>query len=425
MKRQQQFHGNSPVSPDGSTKQKSKRKKIHVNRNRNSKKENPNFLNSIPLPLTNKFAPLGGNAEDGSASDAPNASKTKVSPIVVTNEKTNIQTIIDTLGLTEQCEIKLVSVGRKIFTKTIEAKKKVADALKNGNIDHFTHPDDSQKVFKAVLTGLPEIPTADIITSLKTSHNITPTKVIMFNTKSTSKLYLCHFQKSEVNMKLLNGITTCYHHIIKWQPYKPSRKGPTQCYRCMLYGHGISQCMRFSVCSLCSGNHLTSTCTTITKTTTNPVYKCYNCASANLPTHNHKATDPNCPYRAKYEAAIKNVRDKNKNTHTPNNIQTHTTQTNTNNDHRYVRAPQPPPMSTSYANATRSPDTNTDSAPPPRTQRNNRADQQQTSNVNSGNLWSLTEVTDLLLNSINELQACKTKLDQLKVIANLLQNACI
>lgn len=297
--------------------------------------------------------------------------------------------------------------------------------MKNENIDHFSHPDDSQKVFKAVLTGLPEIPTEDIISSLKSSHNITATKVIMFNTKSTSKLYLCHFQKSEVNMKLLNAITTCYHHIIKWQPYKPSRKGPTQCYRCMLYGHGISQCMRFAVCSLCSGNHLTNTCTKITKTTTNPVYKCYNCASAKLPTHNHKATDPNCPYRAKYEAAITNARDRNKNSHTTNNIQTHTSQTNTNNDHRYVRAPQPPPMTTSYANTARSSHTNTRSQVPPRTHPNNRADTQQTSTDNNGNLWSLAEVTDLLLNSINELKACKTKLDQLKVIANLLQNACI
>lgn len=227
-------------------------------------------------------------------------------------------------------------------------------------------------------------------------------------------------------MKLLNSITTCYHHIIKWQPYKPSRKGPTQCYRCMLYGHGISQCMRFAVCSLCSGNHLTNTCTKITKDATNPVYKCYNCASAQLPAHNHKATDPNCPYRAKYEAAIKNARDKNKYTHTTNNIQTHTPQTNTNNDHRYVPAPQPPPTNTSYANTARASNTNTRSqAPPSHTQPNNFADPQQSSAENNGNLWSLAEVTDLLLNSINELKACKTKLDQLKVIANLLQNACI
>lgn len=102
---------------------------------------------------------------------------------------------------------------------------------------------------------------------------------------------------------------------------------PTQCYRCMLYGHGISQCMRYEVCSLCSGKHLTNTCTVIIKTTENAVYKCFNCVSANLPEQNHKATDPNCPYRAKYEQTVKNARDKNEQP----NVRTNTTSRNNSN----------------------------------------------------------------------------------------------
>lgn len=428
MKRKPKFLGSSPVSPEGSTNQKTKRKRFVVPKKAESNKQNPEFLNSIPLPLTNKFASLEEKMDDDVPTSAHNASKTKVSPIVVTNAEINIQTIIASLGLTDQCEIKLVSVGRKIFTKSIEDKKKVIDALEIGKVDHFFHPDDEQKVFKAVLTGLPELPVADIENSLKTTHNITPLKVIMFNTKSSSKLYLCHFKKSEVNMKLLNTIKTCYHHIIKWQPYKPSRKGPTQCYRCMLYGHGISQCKRFAVCSLCSGNHLTNTCTVISKTTENPVYKCYNCASAGLTAHNHKATDPDCPYRAKYESAIKNARDKSKRTHQTNSIQANAPQSEPHNDNHYVCAPAPPPMSASYAHTARfshtntRPHTNTSSS---RTQPNIAPDTQQSPTASEGNVWTISEVADLLLNSITELKACKTKLDQLKVIANLLQNACI
>lgn len=434
MKRQK-FHDNSPGSPTGSTKQKKTRKKIYISQQTRKKKQNANsdFLNSIPLPLTNKFATLADKVDDDSASNAHNASKTKIAPIVVTNFEKHIQSIVTALELSEPCEMKLVSVGRKIYTKSIEDKKKVIDALKTEKIDYFSHPDDEQKIFKAVLSGLPEIATNDIINSLTTSHNITATKVIMFNTKSTSKLYLCHFQKNEVNMKVLNTIKTCYHHIIKWQPYKPSRKGPTQCYRCMLYGHGISQCMRYAVCSLCSGNHLSNACTKITKDTPNPVYKCYNCATADLIAHNHKATDPNCPYRAKYENAMKGARDKNKhtNTSTTNNVRSNVSNDNNNinddsNEHRYVRAPKPPPTNTSYADATRTPHTNTrQQASSSRAQQNNRTDTRQPSNEQNDNLWSIAEVADLMLNSINELKACKTKLDQLKVIANLLQNACI
>lgn len=151
------------------------------------------------------------------------------------------------------------------------------ETLKLEKIDFFSHPDNEQKIFKAILTGLPEIKTEELL-------------------------------------------------------------NPTQCYRCMLYGHGISQCMRYEVCSLCSGKHLTNTCTVIIKTTANAVYKCFNCVSANLPEQNHKATDPNCPYRAKYEQTVKNARDKNKqpnvctNTTSRNNSNKSISNTNHNND---------------------------------------------------------------------------------------------
>lgn len=350
MKRQQ-FHDKSPDSPQGSSKQKSKRKKIYYSNKNKKPKDNADYLNSIPLPLTNKFASLEEKIDDDdAATSAHNASKTKIAPIVVTNFDKDIQSIVAALQLSEQCDMKLVSVGRKIYTKSSEDKKKLIEALKSEKIDYFSHPDDEQKTFKAVLSGLPEVATSEITASLKSSHNITATKIIMFNTKSTSKLYLCHFQKSEVKMKLLNTIKTCYHHIIKWQPYKPSRKGPTQCYRCTLYGHGISQCMRYAVCSICNA------CTRITKDTPNPVYKCYNCATAELIAHNHKATDPDCPFRAKYENATKSARDKNKRTNksTSFNAQNSANNNNNNNndgngnEHRYVRAPIPPQINTSY-----------------------------------------------------------------------------
>lgn len=435
MKRNK-FHDSSPGSPSGSTKQTNKRKKLTVSKkNQNKSNEKSKFLNSIPLPLTNKFAALEQEKmDDESTSNAHTASKSKIAPIVVTNFEIDIQSITAALELSEPCDIKLVSVGRKIFAKSMEDKQKITDALKETNIDYFSHPDIDQKIFKAVLTGLPEVPISDITDSLKESHNITATKVIMFNTKSTSKLYLCHFQKSEVNMKTLNAITTCYHHIIKWQPYKPTRKGPTQCYRCMLYGHGISQCMRYAVCSLCSGNHLTNSCKKITKDTVNPVYKCYNCASANLPAHNHKATDPNCPYRAKYEQTIKNARDKTKHTNTStatssrvngsNNSNIIANNSNSNDNH--VRSLNLPTTSSSYAEAAQTQHTNTrPQSSSTRTQQRDANVREHSTNQSNNNIWSIAEVADLLLSSINELKACQTKLDQLKIIANLLQNACI
>lgn len=300
--------------------------------------------------------------------------------------------------------------------KSADDKTKILQAFKEANINFFSHPDNINKVFKAVLTGLPEIDTSLIIDSLKETYDITITKVIMFNTKSHSKLYLCHFDKQKVNMKVLHTIKAVYHHIVQWQPFKPKQNTPTQCYRCCMYGHGASSCMRYAVCMLCSGNHITKDCNVINRDDNNPAYKCFNCLSNKLP-HNHKASDIACPFRAKYVATRTNVRDKNKiKSTTPSQSNVNT---NVSRNNRYVRAPQPPPLQRSFAAATAQPNTRI-----PAQASSSTSSAFSSTTTNESNVWSLAEVTQLLLNSINELKQCKSKLDQLTVIAKLLQNAC-
>lgn len=41
-----------------------------------------------------------------------------------------------------------------------------------------------------------------------------------------------------------------------------------------------------------------------------------------------------------------------------------------------------------------------------------------------GDLWSFSEVAKILMQSINQLSKCRTKMDQLSVIASMLENAC-
>lgn len=184
-----------------------------------------------------------------------------------------------------------------------------------------------------------------------------------------------------------------------------------------MYGHGISSCSRYSVCMLCSGNHTTKECNTITPNTINPVYKCFNCASANIK-HDHKANDPSCPFRAKYELSRDNARNKQKQK-SPTARQTIVSAYNkSDNAHRFVKAPIPPPLHATFASVTRSNSNSqmhSNSHPLP----SNTAIPD-----TNNNLWTISEVTELLLNSINELSQCTTKLDQLKIIANLLQHAC-
>lgn len=171
---------------------------------------------------------------------------------------------------------------------------------------------------------------------------------------------------------------------------------------------------RFAVCFLCGGNHITKECKKIIQGTENPLYKCYNCASSpNLP-HNHKANDVNCPFRAKYVAAKEQAKNKNmKNSSTkkpaPTNSVSWVVQQQQNED-RFLRAPKPP-VQMSYAQVASQRNTFSHFAPAE-------------SNANE-NHWRITEVAEILRDSINELKQCKVTPTclQLKKAKILLWNA--
>lgn len=409
------------------------RPKITVKRKRNI-----HFLNKIQLPTSNRFSALAAN--NGSDNDMLTdeqeqqqaTKKTTVSPIVVTDHVTDIQEILTALKV--DFNLKLNSVGRKIFLKSIEDKNKTIEALKSKNINFFTHPEKETKEFKVILSGMPQVDTKLIESSLA-EQQLTATKITMFNTKSSNKLYLLHFDAAQVNKKTLESIKYVYHHTVKWLPYKPKRNGPTICMRCCMWGHGARNCLRYTVCMLCAGEHLTKECTThniATNTNTNNPqnFNCFNCKSANL-VHNHKANDVNCPFRQKYETARESARNKTK----PNQRTAERTPSSS-------QAPPPPSRQTSYADSMRVRTTSTSrsqqNAP---TTSNNTQSQAHTntntrfnntsshpsdnSNTNpSSNLWSFDECANILFDSIEQLQKCNSKLEQLKVIANLLKHAC-
>lgn len=398
---------------------KSKRKSpVRVKRKRNQ--NDTDFLNSIQVPLTNRFNALN-EGDNNIAEDDSSPKKITVSPIVITDHSTNIDTITKELKI--DCQPKILSIGRKNFCKSIEDKNKLIKALKTQKHHFFSHPENENKVFKAILTGLPQIEIKEITDCLTTEHQISPSKVIMFNTNSPNKTYLCHFNKSDVDMKKLNTIKVIYHHIVNWLPFKPKQRGPTQFFRCCMYGHGASTCNRYIACLLCSGAHETKLCPQ--QSAQSPVYKCYNCFSANL-NHNHKATDPDCPFRSKYELARNNMREKSK-----RNTLNQTIASSGPHKQKYIIAPTPAPLTVSFASQLASSSRSAAHAHPQRQQQTQSSSpfvsshsQRTFSNNNSNGLFTIEELTDILFNSINELEKCTSKFDQLRVITNILRNVC-
>lgn len=393
---------------------------IKVNRKRKrgdtTDKVDVGFFDRIQVPLTNRFEALQNGAEKMHTS--PHKPKITISPIIVTDHSTNIDEIARQLDI--KYRMKILSIGRKVMLDTVDDKKKFYDILVKEKIHFYSHPDIESKVFKVILSGLPQVETGDIIASLRNEHNITPSKVTMFKTESVNKIYLCHFNKSEVDMKRLNTVTTVYHHVIKWSTYKRKRNGPTQCYRCCMYGHGASTCNRYVVCLVCSGNHETKSCS-ITNESTSASYKCFNCLSANLK-HDHKANDLMCPFRAKYEMVRANAREKNNRVST-----TQKARQNELQQQKYAIAATPSPLQGTFASVLKSTSavpTQTQPKPKPVTYNQSQHSTSSSANTESSDLFTIEEVTDILFNSITELQQCASKFDQLRVITNILRNVC-
>lgn len=364
----------------------------------------------------NRFSLLNLN-DDSEVIPSANQQAKKPAPITITNPEQGKK--VDELlkALNVGFRYKFISVGKKILCDNDNDKQKIEDTLSKNKIEFFSHPTNNEKIFKIVLSGLPEIPVDEIKKSLMERNNLNPIKIFMFNTKYENKLYLLHFNKNEVSKSDVTNIKVVYNHLIQWRPYRNQKKGPTQCYNCGMFGHGASCCHRPPSCLLCGKNHLTNLCpfsnSNANDDNSQTVYKCINCSRYG-DILNHKASDPNCPARGKYLLTKTNrkntTQSKNRNSKLGNDKinQNHILTTPLFSD-----APTPPLLTKTYAAAVRTSSNQT-------TQYNNC---QNTSNGNDS-LWSFEEVTNILLNSLNELSKCKSKFDQVKVIANILQNVC-
>uniref|UniRef100_A0A182JIB7 CCHC-type domain-containing protein n=1 Tax=Anopheles atroparvus TaxID=41427 RepID=A0A182JIB7_ANOAO len=128
-----------------------------------------------------------------------------------------------------------------------------------------------------------EMSTEDSSTETETSAN-----------DGFTELYLVHFKRGSCTLASLQAIRSIQSVIVRWEPYRGGRKGPTQCLRCQDFGHGTRHCRLQPRCANCAGNHLTNDCSANTE----EVNKCANCQG------NHRANNVECPQRAKYQEQV-------------------------------------------------------------------------------------------------------------------------
>lgn len=138
----------------------------------------------------------------------------------------------------------------------------------------------------------------------RSTHNIDPVSIKEITTKKSSvddAIYMIGFNRDHVSKREVHKIRYFSGIVVKWRNPTKNNKGPTQCSKCTMYGHGSSNCFRTAVCSACAGGHDVATCPLSKTLHAGPVvYKCFNCVKQNFSNVNHKADDPKCPSRAEY-----------------------------------------------------------------------------------------------------------------------------
>lgn len=193
--------------------------------------------------------------------------------------------------------------------------------------------------------------------------------------------------------------------MVKWAPYSPKFKGPTQCRLCTMYGHGAENCNRAKICGYCASKEHDSSncgmCPANASTTTNvsgAVFKCYSCSTQNLAS-NHAATNPNCPARIQYLAIRNKMNTRNTNKHT------NVSATKTNRLQNVAQTNRDATVDSmsimSYASAVK----------------------QMPSFDNNSGLFSMTELFNIFNGAVTQLLQCKSKFEQLKVVVSLLEYA--
>lgn len=397
---------------------------IRIPRKTNSRQTGYNYRNKTTtntLLAQNKYFTLSSDEEEVEMADNTNSSSrskratssrinTKPPPIIITDTRYNkIELILDETNI-KIYNYKQIALGIKIFLQSKEDFDSLIATLKGKEVEFYTHRYSEEKILKVVLYGLPQMDIEELKAHFTSESNIKPTNIFQMKTKTNNihnATYLIHLNKNDLTYNDILKIKSINHTLIKWAHYKPKFKGPTLCNKCSSYGHGAQNCNRTAHCTLCAGEHESKDCTLKTnENTTSIVYKCFNCSINNKPS-NHKANDEQCPFRLHY-LEIKNRANNRHRQIQPNTLyhktrtpQTQTTQT-TQTAQRIPNITNKLPLS--YADQLKNlPQANDEN--------------------NDEELFSISELLNIFKNAVSKIKQCRTKLDQISVIASLLEYA--
>lgn len=333
---------------------------------------------------------------------------------------------------------KMCRIGIKVVLSTKQDYETAKKHLDRSKVEFFTFDMPSEKPFKAVIHGLPVMDVEDIKSELVFRYKLKPLAVYPMtrhnrDTEFRDCLYLVHFPKGSVTLGALNAATMIQDLIVYWKGYRGANKDVTQCMRCLNYGHGTRNCRLKSRCNICAQGHPTDSC---------PVegavaYKCVNCGGA------HRSSDRNCPKRDEY----KQIRKQASTTNQPGRKRDREPLFDPEDFPDLCPGNRIQPDATAHQNRWLPPPTHSQAAQrrflPPNRQQDHRPQAQRTTSPEcppgfrrpsqpcdqtsrehcsaegSPRLYTAADLQHILNEMCDKLQQCNTRLEQVRVIGNL------
>lgn len=241
----------------------------------------------------------------------------------------------------------------------------------------------------------------EMIGQLVNEAGIAPCKINLMTTKDPRYFdqcnYLLHFDgSSPVTLAKLKETKAINYTIVSWAHYKVKKSGVSICRNCCTFGHGASNCHLVAKCTICAEPHSYKECRLLKgkhEGRYDQIHKKHiKCASCGA---DHTATYSNCPARLAYIEAQPRRKPKRQ----PELPRRNSTPPPAMNDQNF---PRPAFAAPTYNLAVTHPATSAPAQP----QRS------------SAELFTMEECKEMLDSLYSALQACTSKAQQAKVIAD-------
>lgn len=318
-------------------------------------------------------------------------------PPIVTDVAVPLKEIQHILG--NDCIYKRTSIGTKVFPLNNEKFQFCKNALLENKIEFHTFNSKANRLFTTFIYGLPKIKPQDIIDELK-SYNLNPTSVTEITTRFSSAndaVYKVQFTRNTFNPSALRNIKSISNVIITWKKHKPKKNDkPTQCWNCLMYGHGGEHCNRKTACMICASHHNTNQCPFNKNDRRPAAFSCFNCIKHGNERTDHSANDLNCPLRAQYLEARARASSKQP-VRTARRQNTHVV---SDSEHK---------------NANRNPSYSVG--------QNNRLSYSDQVKRNNHDLFDIDELFQIFTSALDDLSKCTTKVQQIQVVMSMVKYA--